>query len=234
LNGEGTRDRGGASSTFPKTFVFPDQCLFLLSVVGFSLPFNFGDFWQSWHLWQSPCVLPRNDVPVIGLQFVGMRFFHRLPLVLFLAGATAAGFLINSLHAAVPLSAEAAKEEQAVLAPINAMFDGMAKRDAAAIKKPLLPGGGMVLMRDGKPTQMTFEAFADAVGKPGKAQIEERIHDPLVRIDNDLALVWAPFDFLVDGKVDHCGTDLFNLVRADGKWLIASVADTGRKDCAGK
>jgi hypothetical protein len=38
----------------------------------------------------------------------------------------------------------------------------------------------------------------------------------------------------VDGKVDHCGTDLFNLVRTDGKWLIASVADTGRKDCGAK
>jgi hypothetical protein len=156
-----------------------------------------------------------------------MNLFHRLPLILFLAAATVAGFLINSLHATT-------NDEQAVMAPITAMFDGMAKRDAAAIKKPLLPGGGMVLMRDGKPTQMTFDAFADAVGKPGKAQIEERIHDPLVRIDNDLAVVWAPFEFLVDGKVDHCGTDLFNLVRADGKWLIASVADTGRKNCATK
>jgi hypothetical protein len=161
-----------------------------------------------------------------------MNLFLRLPLVLFLAAATAAGFLINSLHAAAPLSAEpSAKDAQAVLDPITAMFDGMAKRDAAAIKKPLLPGGGLVLMRDGKPTQMTFDAFAEAVGKPSKAHIEERIHDPLVRIDNDLAVVWAPFDFLVDGKVDHCGTDLFNLVRTDGKWLIASVADTGRKDC---
>ena len=163
-----------------------------------------------------------------------MNIFHRSHLIFFLAAATAAGFLINSLHASTPPSEEApTKEVQAVMAPINAMFDGMAKRDAAAIKKPLLPGGGMVLMRDGKPTQMTFDAFADAVGKPGK-QIEERIHDPLVRIDNDLAVVWAPFDFLVDGKVDHCGTDLFNLVRADGKWLIASVADTGRKDCSAK
>ena len=125
-------------------------------------------------------------------------------------------------------------EEQAVLAPIQAMFDGMSKRDAAAIKAPTLPGGTMVLMRDGKPTQMTFEAFAERVGKPGKAQIEERIHDPLVRIDNDLAVVWAPFDFLVDGKVDHCGTDLFNLVRVDGKWTIASVADTGTKSCSAK
>jgi hypothetical protein len=125
-------------------------------------------------------------------------------------------------------------EEQAVLAPIHAMFDGMSKRDAAAIKAPTLPGGTMVLMRDGKPTQMTFEAFAERAGKPGKAQIEERIHDPLVRIDNDLAMVWAPFEFLVDGKVDHCGTDLFNLVRVDGRWTIASVADTGTKTCSAK
>jgi hypothetical protein len=156
-----------------------------------------------------------------------MKIFRQLRLALVIAGATAAGLLTSSLHAATA-------EEQAVLAPVKAMFDGMAKRDAAAIKKPLLPGGTMVLMRDGKPTQMTFEAFADRVGKPGTTQIEERIHDPLVRIDNDLAVVWAPFEFLIDGKVNHCGTDLFNLVRKDGKWLIASVADTGRKDCVAK
>jgi Putative lumazine-binding len=125
-------------------------------------------------------------------------------------------------------------EEQAVLAPIHAMFDGMSKRDAAAIKAPTLPGGTMVLMRDGRPAQMSFEAFAERVGKPGTTQIEERIHNPLVRIDRDLAVVWAPFDFLVDGKINHCGTDLFNLVRVDGKWMIASVADTGTKTCSAK
>jgi hypothetical protein len=153
-----------------------------------------------------------------------MTIFRGLRLVLIVAGVIAASFLSASLHAATP-------EEQAVLAPIQAMFDGMAKRDAAAIKEPMLPGGTMVLMRDGKPSQMTVEAFAERVGRPGKTQIEERIHDPLVRIDNDLAVVWAPFEFLVDGKVDHCGTDLFNLVRKDGKWLIASVADTGEGLC---
>jgi len=125
-----------------------------------------------------------------------------------------------------------ASDEQAVLAPIRAMFDGMSQRDAAAMKAPTLPGGTMVLMRDGKPAQMTFEAFAERVGKPGTTKIEERIHDPLIRIDRDLAVVWARFDFLVDGKVDHCGTDLFNMVRVDGKWLIASVADTGTKTCS--
>lgn len=168
-----------------------------------------------------------ETIQKLGLESGTMNLFQlRVPL-LFSAAAIAIGLSAASMQAQTP-------EEQAILAPINAMFDGMAKRDAAAIKVPVLPGGTMVLMRDGKPSQMTFEAFADRVGKPGKTQIQERIHDPLVRIDNDLAVVWAPFEFLVDGKVDHCGTDLFNLVHTEGRWLIASVADTGSKDCAGK
>lgn len=161
-----------------------------------------------------------------------MHTFSRFRLVLIFAAAVAASFLLSSLHAK-PLPA-ATEDEHAVLAPIHAMFDAMAKHDPAAFKQPLLAGGSMVLMRNGKPTQLTFDAFADIIAKPSKAPIEERIHDPLVRVDNDLAVVWAPFDFLVDGKVDHCGTDLFNLVHTDGKWLIAGVADTGRKDCAAK
>ena len=159
--------------------------------------------------------------------------------------SVSAAFLISSLHAAgshasagsrserdVP--SENGAEQQAVLAPVTRLFAAMSKRDATAMKEPLLPGGTMVLMRDGKPNQMTFEDFANRVGKPGTTHIEERIHDPLVRIDHDLAVVWAPFEFLVDGKVDHCGTDLFNLVRTDGKWVIASIADTGRSDCGQK
>lgn len=150
-----------------------------------------------------------------------MISFHRLCLAMCVATGMAA------LEAAT-------SEEQLVLAPVQAMFDGMAKRDAAAIKEPLLPGGMLVLMRDGKPVQMTFEDFANRVARPGTTHIAERIHDPLVRIDRDLAVVWAPFEFLVDGRVDHCGTDLFNLVHTDGKWLIAGVSDTGRKDCSTK
>ncbi len=124
-----------------------------------------------------------------------------------IAVATASAVvLISSLPAATPLPLNRSAidrespspdnaDQQAVLAPITQLFDGMAKRDAAAIKKPLLSGGTMVLMRDGKPNQMTFDDFADRVGKPGTTQIPERIHDPLVRIDHDLAMVWAPLEF---------------------------------------
>jgi hypothetical protein len=153
-----------------------------------------------------------------------MKIVASSSVVFFLTGVMVTGVLISS-HAATT-------EKQAVLAPVMALFDSMSKRDAELISKPLLTGGSMVLMRDGKPVQMTFQDFAERVAKPGTTHIEERIHDPLVRIDNDLAVVWAPFEFLEDGKVDHCGTDLFNLVHTNGKWLIASIADTGRNNCS--
>jgi hypothetical protein len=170
---------------------------------------------------------PAAKARLLGLKSGPMRVPRPSRLAFLVAGAAVTIFLIPSLHAATA-------EEQAVLAPVKALFEGMAKRDAEAIRKPLLPGGMMVLMRDGKPNQMTFEDFADRVAKPGTTHTEERIHHPLIRIDHDLALVWTPFEFLVDGKVDHCGTDLFNLIRTDGKWLIASVADTGRNNCSVK
>jgi hypothetical protein len=144
------------------------------------------------------------------------------------------GILSLALAVLSTQGAGQSSQEQSVLAPIDAMFQGMTKRDPAAIKAGALPGTRLVLMRDGKAEQMTIEAFADLFGKPSERHMEERIHDPLVRIDHDLAVVWAPFEFLVDGKKDHCGTDLFNVVQTDGKWVIAGIADTGSKACAAK
>lgn len=143
--------------------------------------------------------------------------------VLLILGFT---FAVRSIHAVA--------QDSSVLSPIDAMFQGMTDRDPAAIKAAALPGTMLILMRDGKPEQMTIEVFAEHLSKPSKTHIEERIHDPLIRMDNDLAMVWAPFEFLVDGTPDHCGTDLFNLVKTDGKWLIAGIADTGSKQCATK
>lgn len=144
----------------------------------------------------------------------------------------AAALTVSLLCFTLPYPAVAqSAEEQAVLAPIQAMFAGMAQRNAQAILAPTLPGGVMVLMRNGKPVQMPFSSFAERVAKPAPDTIEERIHDPLVRIDHDLAVVWAPFVFLQNGKPNHCGTDLFNLVRVEGQWRIASVADTSTDHC---
>jgi Putative lumazine-binding len=155
-----------------------------------------------------------------------MNFVRRQKLLLLASGA----FLVSMTTSAINPSTT---DEKAVLDPITAMFNGMATRNAAAITAPTLPGATMVLMHYGKTEQLSFNAFAERVGK-GTSHIEERIHDPQVRIDHDLAVVWAPFEFRIGGKVDHCGTDSFSLVHTSGKWLIASLAATIRKDCGTK
>ena len=123
------------------------------------------------------------------------------------------------------------QDEMAVLAPVQAMFDGMAHRDAAAIKAPWLPGGVLVLVQSGNLSQITIESVANRIATSGTTHIEERIYNPHVRIDHDLAVVWAPFNFFIDGKLDHCGRDLFNLTQKSGRWQIAALAATTRKDC---
>ncbi|HTJ30615.1 MAG TPA: nuclear transport factor 2 family protein [Acidobacteriaceae bacterium] len=143
--------------------------------------------------------------------------------------------LAATLLSALPLAALASPEEDAVLAPINAIFNGMSHRDAAAIKAPAIPNATLNYFHDGKPAQLTIEAFADRISKPPATTpapaIRETIHAPIIHIDNDLAVVWAPFDFTIDGKVDHCGTDLFNLMRIDNQWRVISITWNSRKDC---
>ena len=131
--------------------------------------------------------------------------------------------------AAFPLQA-ATPEEQAVLAPMQALFDAMGKHDKAAVRDQLLPGGMVTLKRKDQIIQMHFDTFVDHIG--GKDKIEERIHDPIIHIDNDIAIIWVPYDFLMDGKVTYCGTDIAHLVHRNGRWLIAGIADNSHETCA--
>ncbi|UPG92104.1 nuclear transport factor 2 family protein [Luteibacter aegosomaticola] len=121
-------------------------------------------------------------------------------------------------------------DEQAVLAPFQAFLDGMAKYDQAAMRATVQPEGSVALLRKDKVIRNTLSGFIDHI-KPGKDSIEERIYEPLVRVDDNLAIIWARYDFRLNGKVIHCGTDLVHLVKQDGKWLIAGIADNSRDEC---
>jgi Putative lumazine-binding len=122
-------------------------------------------------------------------------------------------------------------EQKSALASVQGLLDGLGRRDAAAMSRYLLAGGQATLMRDGKPLQLGFEQLTARLAKPGPESHEERIHDAWVQVDQNVAVVWAPFEFLIDGKVDHCGRDLMTLVKVDGQWLIAALSDYSRKNC---
>jgi Putative lumazine-binding len=128
-------------------------------------------------------------------------------------------------------SAGMSADQKAALACFQAFLDGLGKRDKAAMTAQLLPGGSVVLMRKGKPVQMTLEALADRLSQPGAGSHEERIRDAVVHVDGDVGTIWAPFEFLLDGKIDHCGRDIANVVRIDGRWVIAALEDNSRTEC---
>jgi hypothetical protein len=139
-----------------------------------------------------------------------------------------------SAHAETPA---AATGDKAVLETAHRMLDGLAKRDKAAMLATMIPEGTATLYRDGKFVTMTLQALAERIEKLSSAtadKLEEPIHDAVVHVDDNIAVVWAPYEFLRNGKVDHCGTDIFDMVRRDGRWVIASVTDTSRKTCGAK
>ena len=130
--------------------------------------------------------------------------------------------IVLPLYAATP-------EEQAVLAPLQSLFDAMAKHDKSAARDTLLPGGIVTLKRKDQIIQMHFDTFVEHLG--GTDKIEERIHDPIIHIDNDIAVIWILYEFLMDGKVTHCGIDIAHLVYRNGRWPIAGIADNSHETC---
>ena len=51
---------------------------------------------------------------------------------------------------------------------------------------------------------------------------------PVFIFDDNLAVVWARYRFLVDGKSSHCGVDSYQLVRSDAGWKLLHIVDTQR------
>ena len=121
-------------------------------------------------------------------------------------------------------------EEQAVLAPVNELFAGIAAKDAARILAAAQAEGRLTAIPEGKPLRsLTWTEYA-ARFKPGEGPaLEERlVGTPAIEIDGDAALVWSPYEFLVDGKVTNCGIDHFDLVRVAGQWKVLNVTWTQR------
>jgi hypothetical protein len=136
--------------------------------------------------------------------------------------------LVGALAGSPPTEHALSPDEAAVLKPLQNLLEGISKRDKGEIRSQLLPGGMVTLVRNGKILQLSFDAFVERMPE-GTEVLEERIHDPQILIDDDIAVIWAPYEFLINGVVDHRGTDIVHLVRQNGNWMIAGLGDNGRK-----
>jgi hypothetical protein len=120
-----------------------------------------------------------------------------------------------------------AEEEEIILATVQRLLDTVANRDKKSMSEILLPEGQAIQSRD---HQISYTSLRDLPEKVigGTARLEERFHNPLVRVDDDIAMVWAHYDFVVDGEVHHWGTNILSFLKQDGHWRVSCVADNGR------
>lgn len=123
-------------------------------------------------------------------------------------------------------------DRDAVLAVVHRFFDGMRAHDSAAIRITLHPDASLATTgtKNGEPTveAESIDAFLSAIAG-SKRDLDERIHDPEVRLDGGLASVWTAYDFYLDGAFSHCGVDAFQLGRTAEGWKIVHIMDTRRK-----
>ena len=123
-------------------------------------------------------------------------------------------------------------EEAQVMAPVNALLAGIAARDAAAIGQTLRSDAtatAVAEQADGT-RKITHSSREQLLARfaPGPERYDERLSDAAVEVDGDIAMVWSPYTFRIDGTLHHSGYDHFDLVREGGSWKIQNLTWSSR------
>ena len=124
--------------------------------------------------------------------------------------------------------------EAQVMAVVNGLFDAMRAADSAAVRTAFHPDlermassgqqdDGVPVVRFGDLT-----GFAEAVGGASPGDFDERLGNPQIRIDDNLATVFTPYAFYLKGQLSHCGVNVFLVARTGYEWRIIGLADTRR------
>ena len=123
----------------------------------------------------------------------------------------------------------AADQPSQVMAPVHQFFAALGRQDKSGMLAVVAEHVEITSLKQGELRRLDITRLADAIASHRGGAIAEHIHHPVVQIDHDLAVVWAPYTFTIDGRVDHCGTDVLTLGKLGGDWLIIGLSDNERK-----
>lgn len=124
-------------------------------------------------------------------------------------------------------------DERAVLATIQRLFEGMRAADSS-VARSVFAGGARFASVDTRatPPVVRYDAIDGwLAGVAGSARRwDEQIYDVQVRVDGDIAHVWAPYTFYLDKAVRHCGVNSVQLLRDGTSWKITQLSDSRRRE----
>ena len=135
--------------------------------------------------------------------------------------------LILLIAFATPHALSAQTDEKQVVAVAEALFDAMRSKDTAALRRLFLPEARLMAVDErGSPGTVTFsdrDQFVELIAS-SEVELQERMWSPKVEIDGNIASIWTPYDFHIDGAFSHCGVDGFHMVRVGGDWKIGHIS----------
>lgn len=121
-------------------------------------------------------------------------------------------------------------DEQPVLSAVNALLQSFNSGSPATILRLVYPEGRVTatgIHSNGSGLrQESWLQFSQRM--TAGSTFDERISDPAIEVDGDVAMVWAPYVVRVGGKVSNCGFDHFDLVRDSGAWRVLNLTFSSR------
>ncbi|GGF19305.1 nuclear transport factor 2 family protein [Echinicola rosea] len=122
-----------------------------------------------------------------------------------------------------------------VKATIDALFEGLKDKDPQAIKAAFAERASLETVKKNASgnavERVSVGGFVNSIAAiPPEMEVEERLLEYDIKIDGEMASVWTPYTFYINGKLSHCGVNSFQLVKLDGKWKIVYLIDTRRKE----
>jgi hypothetical protein len=125
-----------------------------------------------------------------------------------------------------PLAGQTSDEKDAV-AIVQKVFDGMKAHDADLIRAALLPDARFYSVRESGAVAGTNGAdFITQIVAIKSDLLERFTAQPRVLIRGRMAQVWGEYEFLRDGKFNHCGVDSASLLKTADGWKIAAIVYT--------
>jgi len=136
------------------------------------------------------------------------------------------------LSAATGERAEA-QDAAGALAAVDGIFEGMRTADAAMVRALFAADArfAMVSAREA-PARVAVQSvngWLAAIESSGGSW-DEQVYDVEAKVDGNMASVWAPYTFYLDGTISHCGINSIELLHDGAGWKVTQISDTRRQE----
>ncbi len=127
-------------------------------------------------------------------------------------------------------------DEEQIKASINQVFDGMRKNDTLLVREVLHTSCFLKSIGKNKTGEVTLQedpisGWLKQIGtKREGVLLDERLSSYDIKIDGEMAMAWTPYEFYVNDKFNHCGVDVFTMIKTGKGWKIVGIVDTRRKE----